>query len=109
LLTVHEHGPAEFRRLHRAVGKRQEGDLALWAFDLLFARSRDIRDKPYIERKRRLAKLVGHAKTRVLRHSEHFTDGDRLLGECGKRGLEGIVSKRRDSPYRSASRRAGSR
>jgi bifunctional non-homologous end joining protein LigD len=83
------------------VSKRQEGGLVLWVFDLLFARGRDIRDKPYVERKRRLAKLVVRAKTRALRHSEFFADGDRLLGECGKRGLEGIVSKRRDSPYRS--------
>ena len=39
--------------------------------------------------------------TSGLRHSEFFDDGDRLLAACNMRGLEGIVSKRRDSAYRS--------
>ena len=30
-----------------------------------------------------------------------FDDGARLLASCTKMGLEGIVSKRRDAPYRS--------
>jgi ATP-dependent DNA ligase len=34
-----------------------------------------------------------------LQYSESFRDAD--LAECRKRGLEGIVSKKRDAPYRS--------
>ena len=30
-----------------------------------------------------------------------FSDPDRLLAECATLGLEGIVSKRKDAPYRS--------
>jgi bifunctional non-homologous end joining protein LigD len=67
----------------------------------MFGSGRDIRDMPYVERKRHLACLVARAKPRRLGHSEHFEDGDRLLAACGTRGLEGIVSKRRDSAYRS--------
>src|SRR5262249_8559532 len=54
LVATDEHGIADFRRLHRTVSKRQEQGLAFFAFDLLFARGRDIRDLPYAERKRRL-------------------------------------------------------
>jgi bifunctional non-homologous end joining protein LigD len=101
LVVAHERGVPDFRTLHRTVSTRQEEGLAFWAFDLLCARGRDIRDLPYTERKRRLAVLVTRANIRSLHHSESFADGDRLLDECGKRGLEGIVSKRRDRPYRS--------
>ena len=30
-----------------------------------------------------------------------FADGEKLLAECERLGLEGIVSKRQDQPYRS--------
>jgi bifunctional non-homologous end joining protein LigD len=88
-------------KLQRTVSRRQEDGLAPWAFDLLNAGGKDLRGVPYIERKRRLTGLVASAGVDRLRHSECFSDGDRLLAECGKRGLEGIVSKRRDSAYRA--------
>jgi len=37
----------------------------------------------------------------VLLHSEAFDDGEALLRVEEKHGLEGVVSKRRDAPYRS--------
>jgi ATP-dependent DNA ligase len=37
----------------------------------------------------------------VLLHSEAFDDGQALLRVAEKHGLEGVVSKRRDAPYRS--------
>jgi hypothetical protein len=60
----------------------------------------DLRDLPYVERKARLAELVQRSRIGRLYHSEAFTDGEKLLAECSRRGLEGIVSKRRDSLYR---------
>jgi ATP-dependent DNA ligase len=56
---------------------------------------------PYVTRKTRLAKLVQRSRIARLYHSETFADGEKLLAECSGRGLEGIVSKRRDSLYRS--------
>ena len=41
----------------------------------------------------------------VLLHSEAFNDGEALLRVAEKHGLEGIVSKRRDGPYRSGAHR----
>ena len=39
-----------------------------------------------------------------LRLSETFNDGPKLLAAAERMGLEGIVSKRRDAPYRSGKR-----
>ena len=52
-------------------------------------------------RRARLAKLVERFDNGSLLLSETFSDGERLLAECEKRGIERIVSKRSDAPYRS--------
>jgi bifunctional non-homologous end joining protein LigD len=57
-----------------------------------------------IERKRRLARLLGRAKRQVIRYTEHLTeDGPTVFRHVCRMGLEGIVSKRADAPYRSGS------
>ena len=62
----------------------------------------DLRDLPLIERKQRLAKLIGRAKRQVIRFVEHLTDdGPTVFRHVCRMGLEGIVSKRTDAPYRS--------
>ena len=44
-------------------------EAVLWAFDLIELEGEDLRDRPLIERKRRLAKAIGRAK----RHAIRFT------------------------------------
>ena len=60
-----------------------------------------------IERKRRLARLLGKAKRRAIRFVEHLTgDGPTVFDHVCRMGLEGIVSKRVDAPYRSGPSKA---
>jgi bifunctional non-homologous end joining protein LigD len=62
----------------------------------------DLRDVPLIERKWGFFKLIGKAKQRVIRYNDHFTgDGPTVFAHVCGMGLEGIVSKRADAPYRS--------
>ena len=76
----------------------------LFAFDLIEHDGDDLRDLPLIERKRRLAKLLGRAKRRAIQFVEHLTgDGPTVFEHVCRMGLEGIVSKRVDAPYRGAS------
>ena len=73
----------------------------LYAFDLIEHDGADLRDLALIERKRRLARLIGRAKGRAIRFVEHLTDDGAVVFEHACRmGLEGIVSKRVDAPYR---------
>ena len=59
-----------------------------------------MRRAPLIERKAALADIIGPPG--VVRYSEHFEeDGPRLLRHACRIGLEGVVSKVRDAPYRS--------
>jgi ATP dependent DNA ligase domain len=88
-----------FRRDLRPFPKQHP--LCVWAFDLLHHNGRDLRELPLIERKARLEKLIRGANADWLRYSEPFDDGLKLLAEADHFGLEGIVSKRTDAPYRS--------
>jgi bifunctional non-homologous end joining protein LigD len=76
--------------------------VVLYAFDLLEHDGCDLRDLPLIERKFRLFKLIGRTKRRAIRYNEHLTgDGPTVFDHACRMGLEGIVSKRVDAPYRS--------
>ena len=77
--------------------------LVFYAFDLLHLDGEDLRDEPLLERKERLEKLLGErATTPPLRYSEHFVEpGKIMLRHACRMGLEGVISKRADAPYRS--------
>jgi bifunctional non-homologous end joining protein LigD len=65
---------------------------------------RDLREQPLVQRRARLQALLARAQCDLLRFSESFPDATALLAECSRRGLEGIVAKRKDAPYRSGTR-----
>jgi bifunctional non-homologous end joining protein LigD len=73
--------------------------IVMVAFDLLFLNGYDLRKLPLIERKVNLKKLID--KT-AIQFSESFeVDGREMYKHACKTGLEGVVSKVRDSRYTS--------
>jgi bifunctional non-homologous end joining protein LigD len=91
-------GVTDFNLLH----SRLNDDAAFaYAFDLLMLEGADIRRAPLTERRNHLAKLLRKAKPGI-RLSEHIeADGATVFAHACRLGLEGIVSKRLDAPYRS--------
>jgi bifunctional non-homologous end joining protein LigD len=75
-------GVASFDRIRH---RRHDGDAFLYAFDLIELNGDDMRRDPLEVRKATLASIVAKARPGI-RFNEH---------------IEGIVSKRKDSPYRS--------
>jgi bifunctional non-homologous end joining protein LigD len=71
------------------------------AFDLLALNRKDLRKWSLEARQGRLQTLVSRFDNSALLHSEAFEDGEALLRVAEKHGLEGVVSKRRNAPYRS--------
>ena len=79
------------------------GEVILIAFDLIELNGDDLRKRPLISRKRLLARLIGKPKTwRAIQYGDHLIgDGPAIFANVCRLGLEGIVSKHVDSPYRS--------
>jgi bifunctional non-homologous end joining protein LigD len=107
VVALDEEGKASFSLMQQRTGFRPGGKRAVgnadvpvlyYAFDLLYVDGYDWRRVPLEERKRKLASLVvtGH----VVRYSDHYEERGKALFEMAqKKGLEGIVAKRRDSFY----------
>jgi len=82
--------------------RRNDDCVFLYAFDLIELNGDDLRRDPLVVHKATLTPVL--AKARVgIRYNEHleFDDGEAVFHHACRMGLEGIVSKRKDSPYRS--------
>src|SRR5262245_44311505 len=93
-----ENGIASFDlvRHHRANDR-----IFLYAFDLIELNGDDMRRDPLEVRKATLRSTLAKAGL-GLRFNEHLEgDGPTVFAHACKMRLEGIVSKRKDSPYRS--------
>jgi bifunctional non-homologous end joining protein LigD len=85
----------------QARAKQQPVDYMI--FDLLHLDGRRVRDLPYVERRELLEGLgLEAARWRVPRY--RFGGGAQLLEAARRQGLEGVVSKRSDSPYQPGQR-----
>ena len=81
--------------------RRHDDSTFLYAFDLIELNGDDLRRDPLEVRKATLASIVAKASP-GFRFNEHIEgDGPTVFAHACKLRLEGIVSKRKDSTYRS--------
>jgi bifunctional non-homologous end joining protein LigD len=92
-------GVPDFARLHLHHGAAE--GLHLWCFDLLALNGRDWREHALEKRQGRVRALLARFNCPAVRASETFTDGAKLLRVAERMKLEGVVSKRRGTAYRS--------
>jgi len=102
LVVQDERGLSDFHAVRAAIGTRPE-KLALFAFDLLHLNGKDLRLRPLEERRTALRKLLGKDDPmRCIQFSDgHEGDGAAFFRAADAMGLEGIVSKRAGSLYKS--------
>src|SRR5204862_2843746 len=94
-------GRSSFSALQRALSG-SSGTVLYAVFDAPFLQGRDLRSLPLVERREALEQALGKPSERSpVRFSAALTgSGARLRAEACKQGLEGIICKRADSPYR---------
>ena len=83
--------------------KTARGDrLRYYLFDLLYCEGFDLTQARLLDRKALLQRIVDRLPpTSAIRFSEHLEqDGPKMFEHACRLGLEGIVSKRIDLPYR---------
>jgi bifunctional non-homologous end joining protein LigD len=98
VIVPSENGVSDFSVLQNEL-RGKSNKLVLYAFDLLYLNGFDLRKAPLFERKALLHKLI--AKTDILFSESFETDGATMFKQACKMGLEGVVSKVRDSRYNS--------
>ncbi|MFO1184135.1 MAG: DNA ligase D [Bauldia sp.] len=102
IAVVGKGGHTDFGALQEAVNLKGRG-ISYYLFDCLEIDGEDLRDLPLVQRKERLAELLkGIPAKGPLFYSDHVVGhGAETFAEACRMGLEGIVSKRADAPYRS--------
>jgi DNA ligase D-like protein (predicted ligase) len=104
-IVAFERGRTSFSRLQQRIGisdperaRRSPVAVYYYVFDLLELGGQDLRRLPLLERRARLRRAVefrGH-----LRHTPYRRgDGEKLFRQACRRGWEGVIAKRADSPY----------
>ncbi len=95
-------GPDGIACFERIPRWEADESVFMWAFDLVELDGDDLRRDPLEVRKATLASLLAHAAP-CMRFNEHLEaeDGPLVFAHACKLGLEGIVSKRKDSRYSS--------
>ena len=68
---------------------------------MLYLNGKDLRTLPLIERKALLKKLLRRRRSRILYLDHVEGDGVLLFEQIVKMDLEGMVAKRKDSPYKA--------
>jgi bifunctional non-homologous end joining protein LigD len=112
VVALDERGHSSFQLLQRRMGltsaaavraRVRDTPVDYVIFDLLHLDGRCVRDLPYTERREMLLDLgLDGERWRTPRH--RLGGGAELLEAARRQGLEGIVAKRCDSPYRPGKR-----
>lgn len=99
-------GASSFVMLVDALKAGKSADMVYYAFDALHLDGHDLLAVPLEDRRGLLAAVCERAPARgTIRFSQHLEgDAGRIFSEACKLGLEGIISKRKDLPYRSGRR-----
>ena len=95
-IVYDQHGMPSFDLIH---SKQYDREVSLVAFDLLELDGEEVRRRPLLDRKARLAKLIAKVRDGI-EFNEHIEgDGAVIFQHACHLGHEGIVAKRKDLPY----------
>lgn len=99
-------GASSFVELVNALKAGRSQEMVYYVFDALHLDGHDLQALPLQERRALLEAVIDRAPSQgAIRFSQHLEgDARRIFAEACKLGLEGIISKRKDMPYRSGRR-----
>ncbi|MBB3313323.1 bifunctional non-homologous end joining protein LigD [Rhizobium sp. BK196] len=104
-VVLDKEGRSSFGALQRSLGgrggKRASTESVLFAFDLLYFDGHDLTKTELAVRRHLLEDFLDGATGAIQLSEEVHGDGTELLANACSMGLEGIIAKHRDRPYRS--------
>ncbi|EJZ18450.1 non-homologous end-joining DNA ligase (plasmid) [Rhizobium sp. Pop5] len=104
-VVLDKQGRSDFGALQRSLGgrggKRTSTESVFMAFDLLYFDGHDLTRTELSVRRHLLEDFLDGAIGAIQLSEEVYGDGAVLLANACSTGLEGIIAKHRDQPYRS--------
>jgi ATP-dependent DNA ligase len=101
-------GPTACRRFDELRSREARHAAILYAFDLIEYDREDMRNRPFLDRKAALARLLRETEAGILLNEHIPEDGATVFAHACRLGAEGIVSKKVDSTCRSGRAVSGS-
>jgi bifunctional non-homologous end joining protein LigD len=112
IVATDEEGRPSFRRLQQRMNLQNEVEIRradvqipviYYVFDLLYLEGYDLRAVPFETRRRQLERALAPGE-RVRLVDQFPEEGEAAFRAAVEHGLEGVMAKRRDSPYRPSER-----
>jgi bifunctional non-homologous end joining protein LigD len=94
-------GPDGLSRFEELRSRKAARAAILYAFDPTEHDGEDMRNRPFLDRKAALARLLRNTEAGILFNEHIAADGPLVFAHACRLGAEGIVSKRVDGTYRS--------
>lgn len=94
-----QHLMRRFRRVHRIEDVSKRIPVKLYLFDLIYFDGQSLIDKPYVERRQKLAEISGKISLTKQIITDNVKDAQLFLEQAINAGHEGLVAKKLDSPY----------
>lgn len=103
VVALDENGGTDFQRLQNSMAEDNQASLIYYVFDLPYAVKHDLTDLPLVERKQILSQLIlgqWPDNDGPVRYHDHILgNGEKVLEQACQYAMEGILSKRANSPY----------
>ena len=94
-------GPDGLSRFEELSSRRAADTGILYAFDLIEHDGEDMCNRPFLERKNALARLLRNTDAGILFNEHIAEDGAVVFAHACRLGAEGIVSKKVDGAYQA--------
>ena len=101
IVALEPSGVPSFALLQETLKTGPLDTLVYYVFDLLFLEGRDLRGAPLEQRKSMLEALIGGGEGPIHFSDHQLGSGPPFFESACRMALEGVVSKRLSSPYRS--------
>lgn len=104
-VVLDEHGRSDFGALQKSLGgrggKKASTEAVLYAFDLMYFDGHDLMGTELSVRRHLLGDLLADHDGAIQLSEDITGEPEDLLANACSMGLEGIIAKHRDRPYRS--------
>ncbi|MEH6564313.1 MAG: DNA ligase D [Halopseudomonas sp.] len=100
VVVLNDEGLPDFQALQNAFDQERDQSIVFYLFDAPFLNGVDLRDEPLEARREALRGALEDNEKDLLRYSSEFeAHHDDLYASACRMALEGLIGKRRGSPY----------